>query len=76
METPAGYGSGQRLGRFMDPSQPLRPSAGRKFHFREWAGAASGTDHQVKLEVKEGTTLTAKFDVKEAPPASPQTPRP
>jgi hypothetical protein len=76
METPAGYGSSQRLGRFMDPSQPLRPSGGRKFHFREWSGAASGADRQVKLEVKESTTLTAKFDVKEAPPASPQTPRP
>ncbi len=61
METPAGYGSSQRLGRFMDPSQPLKPSGGRKFHFREWGGAASGTEHIVTFEVRTNTTLSAKF---------------
>ena len=30
MKTPAGYGAGQRLGQFMDPSNPTKPSAGRK----------------------------------------------
>ena len=40
MKTPAGYGTGQRLGQFMDPSNPTRPSAGRKFRFRGWTGPA------------------------------------
>ncbi len=76
METPAGYGTGKRLGRFMDPSQPLRPSGGRKFHFRGWGGAATGTDQEVRFEVKENTTLKAKFDVKEGGPTSPKAPGP
>jgi Hypothetical glycosyl hydrolase family 15 len=76
LETPAGYGTSRRLGRFMDPSQPLHPSAGRKFRFRDWSGAASGADHSVKLEVKNNMILTAKFDVQEVPSASPQSPGP
>jgi Hypothetical glycosyl hydrolase family 15 len=70
MATPAGYGTSKRLGRFMDPSQPLRPSAGRKFHFREWAGAASGTNYEVKLDVKADATLSARFHATEAPSTS------
>ena len=65
MKTPAGYGSGERLGQFMDPSQPTRASSGRKFHFQEWGGAVSGAEHRVQVEVKENMTLLAKFDVAE-----------
>jgi hypothetical protein len=65
MKTPAGYGSGERLGQFMDPSQPTRASSGKKFHFREWGGAVSGAEHRVQVEVKENMTLLAKFDVAE-----------
>jgi hypothetical protein len=31
MKTPKGYGSGERLGQFMDPSNPTKPSSGKKF---------------------------------------------
>ncbi|MBM3501575.1 MAG: hypothetical protein FJX74_23215, partial [Armatimonadetes bacterium] len=44
MKTPAGYGSGERLGQFMDPSQPTKPSEGRKFRFREWTGPLASRD--------------------------------
>jgi hypothetical protein len=37
MKTPKGYGVGELLGQFMDPSNPAKPSAGKKFLFREWA---------------------------------------
>ncbi len=66
MKTPAGYGSGERLGQFMDPSQPTKPSGGRKFRFREWSGAASGTQTRIELDLNESATLTARFDVEEA----------
>ena len=75
METPAGYGTSQRLGKFMDPSQPLKPSGGRKFHFREWSGPVSG-ERQVKFEVKTNTTLSAKFDAKQGDPSPPASPPP
>jgi hypothetical protein len=68
MKTPAGYGTGERLGQFMDPSQPTRPSGGRKFHFREWAGAAAGREPRIEVELNESRTLRARFDVQE--PAS------
>jgi len=63
MKTPAGYGSGERLGQFMDPSQPTAPSGGKKFRFREWVGPVASRDAQFELDVQENTTLTAEFDV-------------
>jgi hypothetical protein len=63
MKTPAGYGSGERLGQFMDPSQPTKPSEGRTFRFREWTGAAASREPKVELEVKADMVLTAEFDV-------------
>jgi hypothetical protein len=68
MKTPKGYGSGERLGQFMDPSQPTKPSGGKKFRFREWSGAAKAKQHRVEVEVKEATLLRAKFDVEEGKP--------
>jgi hypothetical protein len=63
MQTPAGYGSGQRLGQFMDPSQPTKPSEGRKFRFREWTGPVASKEPAVEVEITGDTTLTAEFDV-------------
>lgn len=65
MKTPAGYGTGERLGQFMDPSQPTRPSEGRQFRFREWSGPISSHETTVELDVNADTTLIAEFDVKE-----------
>ncbi len=64
MKTPAGYGTSQRLGEFMDPSQPTKP-ANRKFKFREWKGVVSSTQPSVEVDVKDSTTLTAEFDVQD-----------
>jgi len=65
MKTPAGYGKGERLGQFMDPSQPTKPATGRKFHFREWTGAATVPEASVQIEVRGPTSLTAQFDIQE-----------
>jgi hypothetical protein len=62
MKTPAGYSSGQRLGEFMDPSNPTKPSADRKFRFREWQGR--GASPRIQVNVEKDTTLTALFDVR------------
>jgi hypothetical protein len=63
MKTPAGYGSGERLGQFMDPSQPTKPSGGRKFHFREWTGPVPSHDAKIEVDVQKDMTVTAEFDV-------------
>ena len=65
MKTTSGYGSGERLGQFMDPSNPTKPIAGKQFKFREWQGA--GKEAKIEVEVSADTTLTALFDVSEAP---------
>ncbi len=61
MKTPKGYGSGERLGQFMDPSNPTKPSEGKKFHFREWQDR--GSSPSIEVDVTKDTTLTALFDV-------------
>ena len=61
IKTPKGYATGERLGEFMDPSNPTKPSAGRKFHFRQWAGR--GKSPKLELDVSKDTTLTAEFNV-------------
>ena len=63
MKTPAGYGSGERLGQFMDPSQPTKPSEGKKFHFREWSGPVPSKDQRIEADVNADMTVTAEFDV-------------
>jgi hypothetical protein len=65
MKTPAGYGSGARLGQFMDPSNPTKPSAGRKFRFRAWTGPVASSNVKIEVDVSRDTTLTATFDVQE-----------
>lgn len=61
MKTPKGYGGGERLGQFMDPSNPTRASEGKRFRFREWEG--KGPEPQIQLDVSSDTTVTALFDV-------------
>ena len=63
MKTPAGYGTGERLGQFMDPSQPTKPSGGKKFRFREWAGPARSAEKKIEFDVQQSATLSARFDV-------------
>jgi hypothetical protein len=66
MSTPAGYGSGERLGQFMDPSNPTQPSQGKKFRFRAWEG--HGDNPVLEIEVNQDATITASFDVGEGKP--------
>ena len=73
MKVRASYMNSERLGQFMDPSQPTRPSSGRKFQFKGWGGSASTTSQRVDVDVKTDTTLTARFDVQEAPQTQPAT---
>ena len=63
MKTAAGYGSGERLGQFMDPSNPTKPSAGRKFRFKAWSGPVVSSEPKIELDVSATTRLTAEFDV-------------
>ena len=63
MKTPAGYATSEKLGQFMNPSQPTKLVGDRKFKFHEWGGAGSGNNAEIQVEVKENTTLAAKFDV-------------
>jgi hypothetical protein len=64
MKTPAGYGSGERLGQFMDPSNPTKPSDGRKFYFTAWSRPTSSDQPKIELNVSADTRLTATFDVR------------
>jgi hypothetical protein len=66
MKTAAGYGTSERLGQFMDPAQPTKPANGRKFRFRQWAGAGSGEQREIKVDVKQDAAVDAKFDVQSA----------
>lgn len=61
MQTPKGYGSGERLGQFMDPSNPTKLSEGKRFKFREWQGL--GNAAQISVEVNRDTAITAAFDI-------------
>jgi hypothetical protein len=63
MQTPAGYGTGERLGKFMDPSNPTKPAGGKKFRFRSWSGPAASKEAQMEIDVGQDTQLTAEFDV-------------
>jgi hypothetical protein len=61
MNTPNGYGGGERLGRFMDPSNPTKPAEGKKFKFRGWE--VRGARPQINVDVNADTTITALFDI-------------
>jgi len=61
VETPAGYGAPERLGQFMDPANPTRPSRGRKYRFTGWSGAVESRATQIQAQVDGPTTLIANF---------------
>ena len=63
MKTPAGYGSGERLGQFMDPSNPTKPSAGRRFRFRGWTSPSPSNERKIEIDISRDTTLTAGFEM-------------
>lgn len=69
LKTPSGYGTGERLGQFMDPSQPTKPSAGRKFRFREWTGLVAKNEPRIQVDIDKNATLTAVFDVTASQPS-------
>jgi hypothetical protein len=62
MKTPAGYGTGEWLGQFMDPSNPTRASSGKKFRFRVWSGPVTSKKAEVEIDVGRNTMITAEFD--------------
>jgi len=63
MKTPTGYGSGERLGKFMDPSNPTKPSQGRKYRFRGWTSSIASQQPRIEVDVSQNTRITAKFEV-------------
>lgn len=65
MKTPAGYGSGERLGQFMDPAQPTKPSRGATYRFRAWSGLVTSDEPTIEVRAEANATLTAHFDREE-----------
>jgi hypothetical protein len=63
MKTPKGYGTGERLGQFMDPSNPTKPSAGKKFKFRQWQSFGAAT--KIEVPLRTNVTVTSTFDVED-----------
>ena len=63
MKTPTGYGSGERLGKFMDPSNPTKPSQGRKYRFRGWTSPIASPQPRIEVDVSHNTRITATFEV-------------
>jgi hypothetical protein len=63
MNTPTGYGSGERLGKFMDPSNPTKPSQGRKYRFRGWTSPINSDRPRIEIDVSQNTQITARFEV-------------
>lgn len=52
LQTPAGYGTRERLGKFMDPARPteiMRPD--QAYRFVGWAGASESTEKRITLHV-------------------------
>jgi hypothetical protein len=63
MKTRGGLRDGRSgLGQFMDPSNPTKPSAGRKFHFKAWSGPVTSERPKIELDVSADTRLTATFE--------------
>jgi len=62
MRTPKSYNSAERLGDAMDPSDPTKPSQGRKFHFRGWTGCVTSSEPRIEINVADNVTLSATFE--------------
>jgi hypothetical protein len=62
MKTPTGYNATATLGPAMDPSNPTKPSGGRRFRFRGWTGLATSDQPRIEIEVPGDARLTATFE--------------
>ena len=47
----------------MDPSNPTKPSKGRKFRFRGWSGPVTSDQSRIEVDVSCDTRVTAEFAV-------------
>lgn len=63
MKTSAAYNSSERLGQAMDPSNPTKPSEGRKFRFHGWTGPITSDQARIEIDVAGDTRLNATFEV-------------
>ena len=51
-----------RLGKLMDPSDPVKFASGRSYRFLRWEGAAAGSGKKIRVEVKGKTVLIARYE--------------
>ncbi len=47
----------------MDPSNPTKPSAGRKFRFKAWSGPVTSGESKIEVDVSAATRLTGELEV-------------
>jgi hypothetical protein len=47
----------------MDPSNPTKPSEGRKFGFLGWAGPVTSSQPRVEVDISSNARITARFEV-------------
>ncbi len=50
-----------RLGKLMDPSNPVNFATGKPYRFSGWEGACTSPANTIRIEVKEKTVLIARF---------------
>lgn len=50
-----------RLGKLMDPSDPVRFASGKPYRFSGWEGAVTSQSKTIKVEVRDRTVLIARF---------------
>jgi hypothetical protein len=50
-----------RLGKLMDPSNPVQFATGKPYRFAGWEGAVTSPAKKIRIEVKEKTVLVARF---------------
>lgn len=50
-----------RLGKLMDPSNPVQFATGKPYRFSGWEGAVTSPAKKIRIEVKERTVLIARF---------------
>jgi hypothetical protein len=51
-----------RLGKLMDPSDPVKFSTGEAYRFVGWDGAVKSAKKKIRVEVKGRTVLTARYE--------------
>ena len=56
------YNYAAASGQARDPSNPAKPSDGRKFRFHGWTGAVTSTQPRIEIVVADDVQLTATFE--------------